>query len=87
METGRGTAGLAQAAASNAQAKRRGRPTFCRSMLACYSYRFFLLTIWLTGTQAVEQIGRTAEGLRPVPNQVLQSAGKRRQYRNRFSHS
>ena len=45
MDTAGGTTGLAQADASNAQAKTREAPTFCGSMLAFQLESLFLLTI------------------------------------------
>ena len=63
METARGTARLAQAAASNAQARTGEAPTFRGSMLAFQLESLFLLTI-LVNRQATGRTNRT-HGRRP----------------------
>ena len=118
MGVARCTAGMAQAAASTAQMKRRGAPTYRRSMLA-FQLVSLLPTYHLVNGQTrgrakwahqVKQaeveikVERRSDSLcldlslnlnlhrsgglfqQPV-SQAAQAAGKRRQYRNRFSHS
>lgn len=64
METVRGTAGLAQAAASNAQTRTREAQTFRGSMLAFQLESLFLFTI-LINRQATSRANRM-HGRRPV---------------------
>ena len=63
METARGTAGLAQAAASNAQTRTGEAPMFRGSMSAFQLELLFLLTI-LVNRQATGRANRT-HGRRP----------------------
>ena len=73
METARGTAGLAQAAASNAQMRMGEAPTFRGSMLAFQLESLFLLTI-LINRQATARASRTHSRMAkasPYPSRAI----------------